>query len=193
VKVLGISGSPRLGGNTDIAVKRVLTRLAESGVEAEFVSLAEYPVKPCIACYACAKERRCVVPDPNFEVLFPKFAQADAIILGSPVWFGSATPQLMALLDRVGSVARRGENVLRRKIGASIAVARRAGQNFTFAQINMFFLASQMIVPGSSYWNVLAAKDKGDVCSDEEGLRTLDTLAENIGWLLKKLRPSPHP
>ena len=186
MKALGVSGSPRRAGNTDIAVQRVLAGLARSGVETEFVSLAEFPVKPCAACYECAKGRGCVIPDPNFDLLLPKFARSDAIILGSPVWFGSATPQLMALIGRVGSVARRGGNFLRRKIGASVAVARRAGQNFTFAQINMFFLASEMIVPGSSYWNVLTGKEKGEAGRDGEGIQTLDTLAENIAWLLKK-------
>lgn len=186
MKALGISGSPRRGGNTELAVQRVLNFLAASGVETEFIPLAEYPVKPCIACYACAEGHGCAVSDPNFDLLLPKFVESDVLILGSPVWFGSATPQLMSLIDRVGSVARRGQNFLRHKIGASIAVARRAGHNFTFAQINMFFLASEMIVSGSSYWNVLVGKEKGEAAADAEGLQTLDTLAENIMWLLKK-------
>ena len=187
MKVLGVSGSPRIGGNTDIAVKRVLDRLAQQGAKTDFVSLGQTPVKPCQACYGCAREFHCVLPDPNFDLIYPKFIDADAIIIGSPVWFGSATPQIMSLLDRVGSVARRGENRLRRKIGASIAVARRAGKNFTFAQLNMFFIISEMIVPGSSYWNVVNAVAKGDIESDTEGLATLDRLAENVGWLMKKL------
>lgn len=187
MKALGISGSPRLGGNTDLAVKRVLARLAESGVETDFVSLAQYPVKSCTACYACAETKRCALDDPNFDFILEKFYEADAVILGSPVWFSSATPQIMSLVDRVGSVARRGENRLKHKIGASIAVARRAGHNFTFAQLNMFFLLSEMIVPGSSYWNVVTAKNKGETESDAEGLKTLDTLADNISWLLEKI------
>lgn len=188
MKVLGVSGSPRIGGNTQIAVERVLARLAADGFETEFVSLGQYPVQPCVACYGCAAKKACVLPDPNFDLIYPKFIEADGILLGSPVWFGSATPQMMALIDRVGSVARRGENRLRRKVGASIAVARRAGKNFTFAQLNYFFLISEMIVPGSSYWNVANALQKGDIESDEEGLATLDTLADNFGWLLKKLK-----
>ena len=187
MKALGISGSPRIGGNTESAVKRVLDRLERVGCQTEFFSLGEYPVKPCQACYACAKEKRCVLNDPNFDLLYPKFLEADAIILGAPVWFGSATPQIMSLIDRVGSVARRGENRLRHKIGASIAVARRAGKNFTFAQLNYFFLISEMIVPGSTYWNVADARDKGDIEKDEEGLVTLDHLADNIAWLMTKI------
>lgn len=92
MKALGVSGSPRLGGNTDIAVKRVLANLAAVGVETDFVSLAEYPVNSCNACYACAEKMRCVQNDPNFDLIYPKFLEADVVILGSPVWFGSATP-----------------------------------------------------------------------------------------------------
>lgn len=187
MRILGVSGSPRIGGNTDTAVKRVLANLEQQGFETDFVSLGEHPVKPCVACFGCVEKKKCVLSDPNFDLIYPKFVAADGIILGSPVWFGSATPQIMALLDRVGSVARRGENKLRRKVGASIAVARRAGKNFTFAQLNYFFLISEMIVPGSSYWNVVSAQQKGEIDADAEGLSTLDTLADNVGWLLKKL------
>lgn len=188
MKILGISGSPRVGGNTDLAVKKVLTHLRQQGFDTDFVSLGQQPVSPCVACFGCVEKKRCVLPDPNFDAIYQKFIEADGIILGSPVWFGSATPQIMALLDRVGSVARRGENRLRHKVGASIAVARRAGKNFTFAQLNFFFLISEMIVPGSSYWNVVNARDKGEIEQDTEALSTLDTLAENVGWLLKKLQ-----
>jgi len=187
MKILGVSGSPRVGGNTDTAVKRALENLARQGFETDFVSLGEHPVQPCSACFGCVQAKRCVMDDPNFDLIYPKFIEADGIILGSPVWFGSATPQMMSLIDRVGSVARRGENKLRRKVGASIAVARRAGKNFTFAQLNFFFLISEMIVPGSCYWNVVDAVKPGDFDADEEGVKTIDTLSDNIGWLLKTL------
>ena len=188
MKILGISGSPRIGGNTDAAVQRVLANLEKQGFQSEFISLGQHPVKPCTACMRCVQAKKCVLLDPDFEMIYQKCVEAGAIILGSPVWFGSATPQMMSLLDRVGSIARRsGENMLRRKVGAAIAVARRAGKNFTFAQLNYFFLISEMIVPGSSYWNVVDAVQKGDIDKDLEGLKTLDTLADNIGWLLKKI------
>ena len=187
--VLGISGSPRRGGNTDILVNTALRVLAENGLQTEFLSLADRPIKPCMACGGCFKSNavRCVQEDPAFEGMIEKFAGADGILVGSPVYFGSATPQTMALLDRVGYVARRHPELLRRKVGAAIAVARRAGQNFTFAQLNYFFLISQMIVPGSTYWNVATGGDKGDVLNDAEGIETIKTLAENMAWLMKKL------
>jgi multimeric flavodoxin WrbA len=109
-------------------------------------------------------------------------------LVGSPVYFGSATPQVMAMLDRVGYVARKHPQLLRRKVGAAIVVARRAGQNFTFAQLNYFFLISEMIVPGSSYWNIGYGREIGDVEKDEEGIGTMKILGQNMAWLLKKVR-----
>jgi multimeric flavodoxin WrbA len=138
MRVLGISGSPRSGGNTDILVREALDALAGEGFETDFLSLADRPVRPCVACRGCATAEglRCVQEDPAFEGVVERFVAADGVIVGSPVYFGSATPQTMALLDRVGYVARCKENFLRRKVGAAIAVARRAGANFTFAQLN---------------------------------------------------------
>ena len=112
MKVLGISGSPRSGGNTDILVHTALMVLAEEGLETEFVSLAHRPIKPCVACRGCFNSEaiHCVQEDPAFEGMLEKFAAANGILVGSPVYFGSATPQIMALLDRVGYVARRTGN-----------------------------------------------------------------------------------
>ena len=189
MKVLGVSGSPRRGGNTDILIQHAFGIFEREGIETDFLSLAERPVKPCMACGGCMKgdEIRCAQHDPAFEGMIERFMAADAILVGSPVYFGSATPQTMALLDRVGYVARKHSEVLRRKVGAAIAVGRRAGQNFTFAQLNYFFLLAEMIVPGSTYWNVAVAKDKGEVTGDEEGMKTIETLAENMVWLMNKL------
>ncbi len=189
MKVLGISGSPRRNGNTDILISTALQVLCEEGIETEFLSLADRPIKPCTACGGCFKADgiRCVQEDPAFEGVLEKFAEADGILVGSPVYFGSATPQVIALLDRVGYVARRHPELLRRKVGAGIVVARRAGQNFTFAQLNYFFLISEMIVPGSTYWNVAFGREKGEVENDAEGMETVRTLARNMAWLMKKL------
>lgn len=189
MKVLGISGSPRAEGNTELLVKLGLDVLAGEGIETEFLSLADRPVKPCTACGGCSQPgaRDCVQEDPAFEGIVDRFAAADGVLIGSPVYFGSATPETMAMLDRVGYVSRHGENFLRRKVGAAIVVGRRAGQNFTFAQLNYFFLISEMIVPGSTYWNVAVGRQKGEVSEDAEGLDTVRTLARNMAWLLKKI------
>ena len=189
MKVLGISGSPRREGNTDILINTALRILADEGFDIEFLSLADHPIKPCVACQGCfsSGEMRCVQNDPAFEGILDKFAAADGILVGSPVYFGSATPQIMALLDRVGYVARRHPQLLRRKVGAAIVVARRAGQNFTLAQLNYFFLISEMIIPGSTYWNIAFGREKGEVQNDAEGLETVRNLARNMAWLMKKL------
>lgn len=189
MRVLGISGSPRSGGNTDILIQTALEQMAEAGFETDFLPLAGRPIRPCEACGGCAKNKvaDCVLGDPGFEDVVERFIKADAVIVGSPVYFGSATPQTMALLDRVGYVSRRHGNFLRRKVGAAVAVARRAGQNFTFAQLNYFFLISEMIVPGSTYWNVGTALNKGDIKQDQEALETIRNLTANMAWLLEKL------
>jgi multimeric flavodoxin WrbA len=163
--------------------------LEEEGIQTEFLSLSDRFIKPCTACMGCSKtdDYRCVQEDPAFEGIVERFIAADGILLGSPVHFGSATPQMMAMLDRVGYVARQKENFLRRKVGAALTVARRAGNNFTFAQLNYFFLINEMIVPGSTYWNVSVALKRGDVVNDEEGMTTVKNLAKNMAWLLKKL------
>ena len=188
MKVLGVSGSPRAGGNTEIAITTALEALQAQGIETELLSLAGRQVKPCIACGGCgqADTPRCVQEDPAFEGIIEKFIEADGFLIGSPVYFGSATPETMATLDRVGCVARRNGNFLRRKAGAAITVARRAGQNFTFAQINYFFLISEMIVPGSSYWNVGFGLTQGEIRDDAEAVATIKTLADNMAWLMKK-------
>jgi len=190
MRVLGISGSPRKEGNTTIAIQTALKVLTDEGIDTEFLSLAERPVKPCLGCGLCAKqdEPRCVQDDPAFEGVIEKFDRADGFLVGSPVYFGSATPQTMSLLDRVGYVSRHhGNGILRRKVGAAIVVGRRAGQNFTFAQLNYFFLISEMIVPGSTYWNVAFGRQKGEITGDEEGIETIKNLAANMAWLMKKL------
>ncbi len=189
MRVLGISGSPRRGGNTDILIHTALATLAGEGIESDFLSLADRRIQPCLACQGCFKSEtiHCVQDDPAFEGVLEMFSAADGILIGSPVYFGSATPQLMALLDRVGYVGRRHPELLRRKVGAAVVVARHAGQNFTFAQLNYFFLVSEMIVPGSTYWNVAIGREKGEVMQDAEGIDTIKNLARNMAWLLKKL------
>ena len=189
MKVLGISGSPRSGGNTDILINIALERMAAAGFETDFLPLAGRQIRPCEACGGCAENDKveCVLGDPGFEGIVERFMAADAVVVGSPVYFGSATPQTMALLDRVGCISKSNGNFLRRKVGAAVAVARRAGKNFTFAQLNYFFLISEMIVPGSTYWNVGVALNKGDIKEDHEGLETIRNLTSNMAWLMKKL------
>ena len=189
MRALGISGSPRQGGNTEILVKLALEGLAAEGIETDFLSLAEQPIEQHIAGDASAKSAAAEGSrdDPALDEILERFRQADGILIGSPVYFGSATPQTMALLNHVGYRSRRTDKFLRRKVGAAIAVGRRAGQNFTIAQLNYWFLLSEMIIPGSTYWNVGIGLNKGDVNKDEEGVQTIRDLAANMAWVMKKL------
>jgi multimeric flavodoxin WrbA len=189
VKAIGISGSPRESGNTDALVKRCLGKLAQTGIKSEFIGLSGKTIQPCTACCACRKlkDHTCAIKKDDFHDIFEKMLEADIIITGSPVYFGSATPELMALLDRAGYVAR-PDNLFSRKIGGPIAIARRAGNNFTYAQLMYWYMINDMVVPGSSYWNIGYGMNKEDVNDDAEALTTIDRFAENLSWLAQKLK-----
>jgi multimeric flavodoxin WrbA len=189
-QAIAISGSPRRGGNTEILLQRCLDRLAGSGIQGKLISLAGLNLRGCTACGACAESRDATCPGitgDDFEPIFEAMLRADILIVGSPVHFGSATPELMALLDRAGYVSRANGNLFSRKIGGPIAVARRAGHNFTFAQLLFWYMINDMVVPGSSYWNVALAREPGAVNADTEALATIDRFAENLAWLATKL------
>ncbi|MBD3393345.1 MAG: flavodoxin family protein [Chitinivibrionales bacterium] len=190
MKAVLISGSPRAGGNTETLVTRCADRLRKAGIDAEVVSLRGKTIRGCTACGTCRKTRdlTCSIKTDDFHEVFDAMKSADILVVGSPVYFGSATPETMALLDRAGYVSRGNGNIFSRKIGGPIAVARRAGQNFTYAQILYWFTINDMIVPGSSYWNIAFGKGPGDVAGDDEGLQTVDRFTENIAWLAGKLQ-----
>jgi multimeric flavodoxin WrbA len=187
IHILGVVGSPRVEGNTERVVAEALKAAEKGGAETELVRLADREIKPCDACLSCRTTGTCSIPD-DFLPLFEKMVQADGIILASPVYFGSATPQMKALIDRAGYLSGARGRVFENKVGGAIAVARRAGQNFTFAQLLFFFLHQGMIVPGSTYWNVAFGRNRGDVDADEEGLRTARTLGTKMVWLIQKLQ-----
>lgn len=187
IKIIGISGSPRVGGNTELLVKEALKTTSEEGVETEFVSLADLDLKPCQACRSCAKTGECIQKD-DFESIFMKMVEADGIILASPVFYGSATPQIMSLICRAGLVSGAKGRVFENKVGGPVVVARRAGHNFTFAQLMFFFFQQGMIIPGSTYWNVAFGREKGEVLNDEEGIRTIKNFAKKMVWLIKKIK-----
>ncbi len=191
VSALAISGSPRVNGNTDTLLHRCLDRLTAQGIACEFVTLAGKTVRGCNACGACLETRDATCPgitDDDYQPIFEKMQRADIIVVGSPVYFGSAAPELVALLDRAGYVSRSSGNLLSRKLGGPIAVARRAGHNFTYAQLLMWYMINDMVVPGSSYWNVALAREAGAVNNDQEALATVDRFADNLGWLAQSIK-----
>jgi multimeric flavodoxin WrbA len=189
IRVVGIVGSPRIGGNTELLLTEALKAAAEDGAETELLRLADSEVKPCDACLFCRKTGECRIED-DFKSIFDKMVAADGIILGSPVFFGSATPQAKALIDRAGYLSIAKGRVFENKVGGPMVVARRAGQNFTLAQLLFFFLHQGMIVPGSTYWNIAFGREKGEVVKDEEGIQTARNFGKRIVWLIRKLKVS---
>ena len=189
MKVVAFNGSARKDGNTAILIRRVLEVLEKEGIQTELIQLAGEQIHGCIACETCrkVKNKRCKIENDNVNTYIEKMAQADGIILGSPTYFSMMTPEMKALIDRTGFVGRANSDMFKRKVGAAVVAVRRAGGIPTFDAINHFFLISQMIVPGSSYWNVGIGLDKGDVEKDEEGMKTMEDLGRNMAWLIKKL------
>ncbi len=187
MKIIAISGSPRKNGNTDTLLKVALEVLETKGIKTGFITLAGKKILACNACMACVKEPRCVLKD-DFDPVFQEMIESDGFIIGTPVYFGSATAEITALLDRAGYVARKNGNLFNRKVGGPVAVARRVGQNFTLAQLLMWFMINGMIVPGSTYWNIAFGSHSFDVMEDKEGVETIINFAENIAWLLEKIK-----
>lgn len=189
MKVIAFNGSPRAGGNTSQLVQAVFAPLEQAGVATELVELAGTHPHGCTACTQCftSKDRRCVITSDPMNEWVEKMAEADAILLASPTYFADVTTELKAVMDRAGYVGRANGNLFRRKVGAAIVVARRAGAIHTFDTINHWFLINEMVVPGSSYWNLAYGRAVGEVQQDEEGLRTMHTLGENLLWVLEQL------
>ncbi len=186
MKVLAINGSPRKGGNTEILLRKILEPLAAAGHKTDYVQVGGTRIRGCTACGACGrlKNKRCVIEDDIFNLAFAKMLDADAIVIGSPVYFADVTAETKALIDRAGRVARTNGGLLGRKIGAAAVAARRGGAIHAVDAINHLFLANQMLVPGSTYWNFGLGRDPGDVLADEEGLANMQDLGEQIAWLL---------
>jgi multimeric flavodoxin WrbA len=190
MKVVAFNGSPRRDGNTAILVRTVFDELEKHGIATELVHLAAAPVRGCRACYACVqnKDRRCVMDDDIVNLCIGKMAEADGIILASPVYVADVTPELKALIDRACLVGRANGDMFRRKAGAAVVAMRRGGAVHAFDTINHFFTIMQMMVVGSSYWNFATGREIGDVQRDEEGLKTMRVLGENMAWLLHKIK-----
>ena len=188
MKVVAINGSAPKDGNTALLVRNVFEELEKANIETELIQLAGKRIQGCTACAGCfkAKSKKCVVNNPAINECIEKMIEADGIILASPVYFANMTSEMKALIDCAGMVARANDNMFSKKIGAAVVAGRRAGFVHTFDSINHFFLISQMVVCGSSYWNLGVGREVGEVSDDKEGMHTMQTLGENMAWLLGK-------
>ena len=191
MKVVAFNGSPRRNGNTAILINEVFRTLENEGIETEMIQLGNKPVHGCTACGKCREiqDGKCHIKNDHLNFCIEKMIEADGIIIGSPVYFADVTPEVKALIDVAGYVTRANNHILKRKTGAGVIAVRRGGALHAFETINNFFLISQMIVPGSSYWNFAFGRNAGEVVNDAEGMQTIKTLAENMAWLMKKLNP----
>jgi multimeric flavodoxin WrbA len=189
MKVVAFNGSPRKEGNTSLLIRHVFTELNREGIETESVQVGGETIRGCTACYKCfdRKDRRCAMNDDIANACVEKMIEADGIIIGSPTYFAALTPETKALIDRCGMVTRANGDLLKHKAGAAVVAVRRAGAISVFDTINHFFTISQMVIPGSSYWNIGVGRNMGDVEQDEEGIKTMRDLGANMAWLLKRI------
>lgn len=202
MKILGICSSPRMEGNTNYYLNTVLEEARRLGAETEIIKLAGKKISGCNACYGCVEAKKCIVDD-DFEEIFDKIVEADGILLASPVYHSCITPELKCVLDRAGFSGRWAKNEMKEtkssydwkgsalsgKVVAPVTVARRAGQNFAFAEILLWAAANDCIIVGNTYWNVGAAGKGGAVNADEdeEGIGIMNRLAANMVNVIEKL------
>jgi len=189
MKVVGINGSARKGGNTADMIKTVFQKLEAEGIETQLIEMGGKKVRGCIACYKCFenKDRQCAVDNDFINECITAMDEADGILLGSPTYFASVSTEMSALIDRAGMTALANDSMFARKVGASVVAARRGGAMQVFNTLNSFFFIEQMVVPGSRYWNMGFGREKGEVMNDAEGIQTMEILGDNMAWLMKKL------
>ena len=183
MKVLMLNGSPRVNGNTAVALREIEAVFAREGIETETVQVGQRDIRGCIACGKCGQLGKCVFDDIVNE-LAPKFQAADGLVVASPVYYASANPTLVALLDRLFYSTGFDKTM---KVGASVVCARRGGCSATFDELNKFFTISGMPIASSQYWNSIHGLSKGEADQDGEGKQIMRTLARNMIFLMKSI------
>ena len=183
MKVLILNGSPRINGNTMVAINEMLKIFEAEGVEAEVVQVGKQAIRGCISCGSCFKTGKCVFDDAVNEIA-AKFEEADGLVVASPVYYASANATLIACLDRLFYSSHFDKTM---KVGASVVVARRGGCSATYDELNKYFTIAGMPVAPSQYWNSIHGKDPGQAIKDLEGLQTMRVLARNMVFLMKSI------
>ena len=190
MKVVAFNGSARKDGNTALLIRHVFAELEAAGIDTELVQLAGKRFGGCTACLKCAetKDDRCSgLKDDGLNACIEKMLAADGIIIGSPTYYANCTATTQALMERAGYATRKNGNPLARKVGAAVVAVRRGGAIHAFDSINHWFQINEMIVVGSSYWNIGIGLDVGDVEGDAEGIATMQTLGRTMAWALDRL------
>jgi multimeric flavodoxin WrbA len=189
MKVIAFNGSARKDGNTGRLIDIVSAELQKQDIETEKIWIGGGKIRGCTACMKCVEnaDKQCVIKNDPLNEYIGKITEADGVILGSPTYFGNVSPDIKMLIDRVGLVSMVNGSLLKRKVGAAVVAVRRGGAVDVFNAINHFFFLNQVIVPGSNYWNFAFGLAEGEVDKDGEGIGTMKTLGENMGWLLKKI------
>lgn len=189
MKVVAFNGSGRKDGNTAILLNLVLDELKKEGIGTELIQLAGEPLSGCMACYRCVakKDEKCAVTKDRMNEYIAKMKEAAGILLGSPTYISDMATSMKALVERGTLVSRNNGDLFKRKVGAAVVAVRRAGATHVLSSINYFFLINQMIIPGSSYWNLGMGRTPGEVQNDAEGIQTMRTLGQNMAWLLKRI------
>ena len=183
MKVLMINGSPRVGGNTAIALDEMTKVFETEGIEVEVIEIGQKVIRGCMACGYCHENGKCVFDDEVNEVN-AKFAEADGLVIASPVYYASANGTLISFIDRLFYSSNFDKTM---KVGASVVVARRSGLSSTFDELNKYFTICGMPVASSQYWNNVHGTKQGDAKEDAEGLHTMRTLARNMAFLMKSI------
>ena len=183
MNVLMINGSPKPNGNTAIALREMEQIFVQEGIQVETVQVGNKAIRGCVACLSCMEKGKCVFDDLVNETA-PKFAEADGLVIASPVYYASANGTLISFIDRLFYSTPFDKTM---KVGAAVAVARRGGVSATYDELNKYFAISGMPIATGQYWNAVYGREKGEAAQDEEGMQTMRTLARNMVFLMKSI------
>lgn len=187
MKVIGINGSMRAEGNTKIIMQMVLDEIEKKEIMTEIIPLADKEIKFCTGCFGCKGLGQCVIRDDDFNSCFTAMVAAEGSLLGSPVYSADVSGKMKAFLERAGVIVATNPGLLKYKVGASVVAVRRGGGLAAVDTLNHFFLNKEVVIAGSTYWNMVYGRDVGDVSHDEEGVRNMHNLGENIAFLINKI------
>ena len=183
MKTLIVNGSPRVNGNTSIAVDEMVKEFNKTGIETEILNIGNQDIRGCIACNTCAKNGKCVFDDAVNKAA-PIFEETEGLVVATPVYYASANATIIAFLDRLFYSTSFDKTM---KVGASVVIARRGGLSATFDELNKYFTIAGMPIASAEYWNSVHGREAGEAAYDSEGLYNMRVLARNMSFLMKSI------